>query len=405
MKPSSSIGQSDAGPVTTLDLDKNHCFGPIPEKREKRAALLSAAVSFVIMVVLLGGFTQPKSKLYVNNMSKTEDDEMICKKDDHRYYHVGVFIWSLNLTGVILKELINRFCLVFEEYFHLYTRYSGSKKKMFYACFSDISFRAVVFGFLVAFIIISTTLLSQGTDYFKYEYVEIILSGVGSGSFVIYLLSLDTLSQVQTSSLMENNNRLVASGFAWSYYFDYLKIILPISYDKVENSEWRYTLSSKKLFLLLPRDCYVYGSLSREDRDIEIVPGAVIEYRAYRAGVSRVYRLNVYKINRADNCPLYVLAHYPSALCCLYDMSCSADVKLSREDRDEQAKLFLQTLEAILQHPSVPEVLNNCILVPYARNSDVRLSEVLAEAVLEDICMSRDMGNIHHKEFDKLNIL
>ncbi len=391
MKSSSGVDDLVVAPVTTVGLDTNHGFGPIPEKRKKRAALLSVALSFVIMVVLLGGFTQPKSKLYVTNMTKTDDDEMIC----NQYYHVGVFIWSLNLTGVILGELMNRFCLVFEEYFHLYTRYSGSKKKMFYACFSDISFRAVIFGFLVAFITISTTLLFQGTDYFKYEYIEIILSGVGSGSFVLYLLSLDALSRVQISSLMENNNRLVASGIAWFYYFGYLKIILPVLCDKVENSEWRdIQLSSKKLFILLPRDCYVYGSLSREDNNIEIVPGAVIEYRAYRGGVSRVYRLNVYKINRANNCPLYVLGHYASPLSHLYDMSCSADVKLSREDRDEQAKLFLRTLEAILQHPSVPEVLNNCILVPYARNSGVRLSEVLAEAVLDDMC--RDFRNSNH---------
>ncbi len=376
-------------PSSSINLNTNHGFGPIPEKRKKRAALLSVALSFVIMVVLLGGFTQPKSKLYVTNMSKTEDDEIICKKDDRQYYHVGVFIWSLNLTGVILGELMNRFCLVFEEFFHLYTRYSGSKKKMFYACFSDISFRAVMFGFLVAFITINTTLLSQGADYFKYEYIEVILSGVGSGSFVLYLLSLDTLSRVQISSLMENNNRLVASGFAWSYYSGYLKIILPVLYDKIGNSEWKDILSSRKLFLLLPRDCYAYGSLSREDSNIEIVPGAVIEHKAYRAGAPKVYRLNIYKINRADNCPLYVLAHYASSLCCLYDMSCSSDVMSSREDRDEQAMLFLRTLETILQHPSVPEVLNNCILVLYARESGVRLSEVLAD-------MCRDFGNSSH---------
>ncbi len=233
-------------PSSSINLNTNHGFGPIPEKRKKRAALLSVALSFVIMVVLLGGFTQPKSKLYVTNMSKTEDDEIICKKDNRQYYHVGVFIWSLNLTGVILGELMNRFCLVFEEFFHLYTRYSGSKKKMFYACFSDISFRAVMFGFLVAFITINTTLLSQGADYFKYEYIEVILSGVGSGSFVLYLLSLDTLSRVQISSLVENTNRLVASGFAWSYYSGYLKIILPVLYDKIGNSEWKDILSSRK---------------------------------------------------------------------------------------------------------------------------------------------------------------
>ena len=364
-----------------LGVQKNNGFGPIPERRKKRAALLSAVLAFVIMVILLAGFTQSKSELYVTNTIK--DDKMICKKDESGYYHVGVFIWSLNLTGVILGELINRLCLVFEEYFHLYTRYSGSKKKMFCACFSDISFRAVMFGFLVALVIITTTLLSQGADYFKFEYIEVILSGIGSGSFVLYLLSLGSLSRVQISSLMENN-RVMANGFAWSYYFGYLKIILPALNEQIESSEWQDILSSKKLFILMPRDCYSYGSLSREDKDIEVVPGGVVECKGYRAGVSRIYRLNVYKINR-ENCPLYVLGQYASPLCSLYDMSQTADAKLSREDRDEQAMLFFRTLEAILQHPSVPEIRNICKLVPYARTPETRLSEVIAKAVQKDL--------------------
>ena len=135
MEPLISIDQLDAGPVTSLDLNSNHGFGPIPEKRKKRAALLSAALSFVIMVVLLGGFTQPKSKLYVANTSSTVDDEMICKKNDREYYHVGVFIWSLNLIGVILGELMNRFCLVFEETFIFILDTVGVKRK----CFMHVS--------------------------------------------------------------------------------------------------------------------------------------------------------------------------------------------------------------------------------------------------------------------------
>jgi hypothetical protein len=77
-------------------------------------------------------------------------------------------------------------------------------------------------------------------------------------------------------------------------------------------------------------------------------------------------------------------------------MSHSAGVKLSREDRDEQAKLFLRTLEAILQYPSVPEVRNNCKLVPYGRNLGVLLCEVLAEAVLEDLMSEDHMQCISH---------
>ena len=375
-------------PDTSVYLDKNHGFGPIPEKRQKRAAYVSIGLSFIIMVVLLGTFTKPKDELYIieSNTSMLSEDEMFCKQND-KSYHVGIFIWSLNLIGIILGEFVNRLCLMFEEYFHLYTRYNGSKRKMFSACFNDISFRAVFFAALVAFIIIGSTLLSQGTKYFKFEYIEIILSGVGSSTLVLYLLSLDTLSRVQISSLLENNNRLVANGLAWSYYFGYLRLILPKLPERIRASGWNDRLSSNKLFILMPRDCWAYGTLSEEAEEgrIELEDG-VIECEAERAGIARrSFRNNVYKITVEDSdTPLYILAEYATPLCSMYDMSHSAEANLSVEDRDGQVKLFLRTLKAILSNPCVPAVRNRCKLVPYARGEDVDLAKILTEAVLDD---------------------
>jgi transmembrane protein 173 len=287
---------------------------------------------------------------------------------------------------------------MFEEYFHLYTRYGGSKRKMFSACFSDISFRAVFFATLVAFVIIGSTLLSQGMEYFKFEYIEIILSGVGCSTLVLYLLSLNTLSRVQISSLMENNNRLVANGLAWYYYFGYLKIILPKLHERIAESEWRDKLSSKKLFILMPRNCWAYGKLpdEAEDGKIELAEGGGIEMDVTRLGISkRSYRNNVYKI-KIDGCePLHVLAEYATPLCSLYDMSHSAEANLSVEDRDEEAKLFVRTLEAILRNPCVSEVRNKCKLVPYARRPDVSFSKILADAVLNDMNENSSLDSLN----------
>ena len=374
---------------TSVYLDKNHGFGPIPEKRQKRAAYVSIGLSFIIMVVLLGTFTKPKDELYIieGNTSMLDEDEMLCKQNE-KSYHVGIFIWSLNLIGIILGEFVNRLCLMFEEYFHLYTRYNGSKRKMFSACFNDISFRAVFFATLVAVIIIGSTLLSQGTRYFKFEYIEIILSGVGSSTLVLYLLSLDTLSRVQISSLLENNNRLVANGLAWSYYIGYLKLILPELRKQIAESEWNDVLSSKKLFILMPLDCWAYGNLTEESKDgsIELVEGRIIECEAERAGiVKRLYRNNIYKITVSNSdSPLYVLAEYATPLCAMHDMSHSAEANLSMEDRDEQAKLFVRTLKTILSNPCVATVRNTCKLVPYARDNNVDIATILAEAVLKE---------------------
>ena len=398
MEESAIIFDEYDSPSTDIDLEKNHGFGPIPEKRQKRAAFVSVGLSFIIMVVLLGAFTKPKDDLYAveGNTSMLHEDEMFCRKND-QYYHVGIFIWSLNLIGIILGEFVNRSCLMFEEYFHLYTRYGGSKRKMFSACFSDISFRAVFFATLVAFVIIGSTLLSQGTKYFKFEYIEIILSGVGSSTLVLYLLSLDTLSRVQISSLMENNNRLVANGLAWSYYFGYLRLILPRLRERIAESEWKDKLSSNKLFILMPRDCWAYGKLSEEAEDgkIDFAEGGVIEFDVARAGISkRSYRNNVYEI-KIDGCePLRVLAEYATPLCSMHDMSHSAEASLSVEDRDEQAKLFVRTLEAILRNPSVPEVRNRCKLVPYARRPDVSVSKILTDAVLNDMTENNSLDSL-----------
>ena len=394
---------------TSVDLGKNHGFGPIPEKRQKRAAYVSIGLSFIIIVVLLGTFTKPKDELYIieGNTSVLDEDEMLCKQNE-KSYHVGIFIWSLNLIGIILGEFVNRLCLMFEEYFHLYTRYNGSKRKMFSACFNDISFRAVFFATLVAIVIIGSTLLSQGTRYFKFEYIEIILSGVGSSTLVLYLLSLDTLSRVQISSLLENNNRLVANGLAWSYYFGYLKLILPELHNRIAQSDWRDSLSSYKLFILMPRDCWAYGRLTDEaaEGSIELVEGGVIEFNIPRAGIGkRTYRNNIYKITVSNSdSPLYVLAEYATPLCSMYDMSHSSEANLSVEDRDEQAKLFVRTLEAILENPCVPEARNKCKLVPYARAEDVDVGKILFDAVWDDIQRNKSLdefdGNSNENTFE-----
>ncbi|CAB4035226.1 stimulator of interferon genes -like, partial [Paramuricea clavata] len=264
------------------------------------------------MVVLLGVFTKPKDDLYAveGNISILHEDEM--------YYHVGIFIWSLNLIGIILGEFVNR------KLGKLRNEIEETELSFHMRPPREDPFQ-------------TGTKMEEKNDH------------------------LDTLSRVQISSLLENNNRLVANGLAWSYYFGYLKIILPKLHERIAESEWKDKLSSNKLFILMPRDCWAFGKLSDEAEDgkIQLVEDGVIEFEAERAGISkRSYRNNVYEI-KIDGCePLQVLAQYATPLCSMYDMSHSAEANLSVEDRDEQAKLFVRTLEAILRNPSVPEVRN-----------------------------------------------
>jgi hypothetical protein len=136
----------------------------------------------------------------------------------------------------------------------------------------------------------------------------------------------------------------------------------------------------------LPRDCCVYNKLSEESDDgkLEVPEDGAIEYDVARAGTVLSYHNTVYKIKR-DGCdsPLYVLAEYATPLSTLFDMRHTAEASLSEEDRDEQAKLFVRQLEAILENASESAVRNNYKLVPYARGL-VDVSEILADAVLDD---------------------
>ena len=43
----------------------------------------------------------------------------------------------------------------------------------------------------------------------------------------MFVIGAKKLSQAELSHLMETENTNVADGFAWSYYYGYLKLVLP----------------------------------------------------------------------------------------------------------------------------------------------------------------------------------
>ncbi len=60
----------------------------------------------------------------------------------------------------------------------------------------------------------------------------------------------------------------IAVGLAWSYYFGYLKIILPTFVEKTNTSKYKDDLI-KKLFILIPADCKVYDDLEKAGQDLK----------------------------------------------------------------------------------------------------------------------------------------
>jgi transmembrane protein 173 len=109
---------------------------------------------------------------------------------------------------------------------------------------------------------------------------------------------------VRKLSIVEYNKKdykNLASGLAWSYYFDYLKFVLPALETQINDTEdYRYKIEVQKLFILLPKNCNVFDKISNDDSDpntlVEDV-GNLAPLKKDRGGVrDRVYKHTVHCI-------------------------------------------------------------------------------------------------------------
>ena len=150
-----------------------------------------------------------------------------------------------------------------------------------------------------------------------------------------FLVGLRELSSAEVSQINERENKNVADGLAWSYYFGYLKMVLPKLVDN-----FRYDITEKKLFILIPKTCFTYNEIKNADVRIKTA-GNLEPYETHRGGISkRPYQHTVHQIEmpRPDGevDKYYVVLEYATPLMSLYDMSQHGECGLSRQERDEQ---------------------------------------------------------------------
>ena len=150
-----------------------------------------------------------------------------------------------------------------------------------------------------------------------------------------FLVGLREPSSAEVSQISERENNYVADGLAWSYYFGYLKMVLPKLVDN-----FRYDITEKKLFILIPKTCFTYNEIKNADVRIKTA-GNLEPYETHRGGISkRPYQHTVHQIEmpRPDGevDKYYVVLEYATPLMSLYDMSQHGECGLSRQERDEQ---------------------------------------------------------------------
>ena len=251
-----------------------------------------------------------------------------------------LFISALLILSLAVGEVVRRACLGIEEIRHKQTRYEGSWKKVFNSTFAFKDGLAILVVGVASFLTVSSVLYRDCDTFCRAEYAIFFSLNCFLAPQLLFLVGLRELSNVEVSQINERENKNVADGLAWSYYFGYLKLVLPHLEGQIGKSVYKYKITKKKLFILLPKNCYTYDKIVDADSTIT-VEGNLDSHDINRGGIlKRSYKHTVHRIDmlRPDGKvdKYYVVLEYATPLMSLYDMSEHAECGLSREGRDEQ---------------------------------------------------------------------
>ncbi|CAH3153427.1 unnamed protein product [Pocillopora meandrina] len=305
-------------------------------------------------------------------------------KEKEKEVHSQLITIALHTSSVILAEMIRRFFLLCEEFQHKDTRYGGKWKKIFEATFSTDYFKR---SLAAAILIITICIVCGYLLNVRYEILP-------RPDFVIFFflnsLVVDQLSHIcglrelapaETSDLIQKGNKSVAYGLAWGYYFNYLKLMLPVLKEQIAKSEQFRDQISVTLFILVPRTCCIYGKIASFDSRVKFVVdlpemtrnSGGIEDRSYKNAVHMVEKL------QPDGTveKYFFLVEYATALETLYKMSRNGDDSLTNDERDHQVVLFYQKLTELLENCKVCRGLYK--LVPISGEDSNEISKVLME--------------------------
>ena len=298
---------------------ENNGFGPLFKRRGKTAIVASA-----IAVVIIGAML------------------FFTVKGKEKEFPSPVFTVALQTLSVVLGETIRRLFLLSEEFRHRHSRYQGKWKRVFQEVFPfNYCKRVLVAAIVSTFIVCCHQLYERYELLSRPDFVILFFLNSFLVGQLLFLVGLRQLSPVETSDLIEKENKNVADGLAWGYYFGYLKLVLPKLKDQIGKSElFRYEITKKKLFILVPKTCFICDDIAWADPRVKWV-GNLPELKVSRGGIKeKIYKHSVHKIEmpRPDGEVerYHVILEYARPLMNLYDMSQHADAPFDRKEQDHQ---------------------------------------------------------------------
>jgi hypothetical protein len=186
----------------------------------------------------------------------------------------------------------------------------------------------------------------------------------------------------------------IAFGLAWSYYYGYLKLILPGLRDRAEQSEFAKSGGPplmKKFISVMSETSRCPETFEKEDANFKTV-GAIDFSITIAGNVQRSYKTAVHQVvDPRDPSKTYLfMGEFCTPLRTMYEMAAGGIAGLSEDQRKHQTTLFREKLKEILSHPSADDCINSFLPLPYRdvevqSSSEVqgkqRLSELVCDAI------------------------
>ena len=316
----------DQPPDANLAQQENNGFGPLSKPRGSMAVVASVIIIIISGVVLVFSVKERVNKEGI---------------------HFLVFPAALLTLSAVFGELVRRMCLVTEEINHKETRYKGHWMNVFSSTFAFKYWRTVLVVVVCAALFVGYTLCEHFEAFSHPDYAILFALNCLIIPQLVFLVGARELSPVETSEINERENKNLADGLAWGYYFGYLKLVLPELEKQIAKSgDFRYLILKKKLFILLPKNCFTEDNIEDADDRVKCV-GHLPELKRSRGGIMErsskhaVHRIEMRRPEGGVDEYHFVL-EYATPLMNLHDMSEHADAPLNSQERDHQVGTISQ---------------------------------------------------------------
>ena len=212
----------------------------------------------------------------------------------------------------------------------------------------------------------------------------------------MFVIGAKKLSQAELSHLTEIENKNIADGLAWSYYYGYLKLVLPHLYEQLEKAvapdflvdgnDMRDAVDVRKVFIIISKECKCYKGLIEVDEGHIQKEGNLPAFHLTRAGVvSRPYQHCLYRVTAKDKPAIFVIMEFATPLLAMNDMCDDERADFTVDDRDTQVMAFYNKLKIILEHADekIRDRYKLVLISDVYTEGERHLSDVIYEAVFE----------------------